>query len=232
MAPGHLDAQISRQHAPGGKHGGEARHDHPGQPKLARHRCRVQAGGAAEGEQRELAGINAAPHRDEAHTFSHRGVDDPVNAIGRRRAVDAQRAGDAIDGSLGGRAVEPAPAAEKVVRVDEAEHHVGVGDGGRGATEAVAGGSGVGAGALRSNVQDAARIDARDRAAAGADADDVEAVQRHTMAAHGSIHGQARAAADDERNVGRGASHVERDEVADLDELAGVTAAGDAARGS
>jgi hypothetical protein len=52
------------------------------------------------------------------------------------------------------------------------------------------------------------------------------------MAAHDSIHGQARAAADNERNVGRGSSHVEWDEVAFTNELAGVTAAGDAARGS
>src|SRR6266567_1926454 len=99
--------------------------------------------------------------------------------------------GPSIDGSLGGPSVESAPAAEKVIRVDEPEHHVGIGHGSGGAAVAVAGGSRLGASALRPNVQDAARIDAGDRAAAGADAYDIKAVKRHAMGAHGPIHDQA-----------------------------------------
>src|ERR1041384_572287 len=113
MTPGNLDAQISRQHAPSREYGGSARHDHAGKLELTRHRRGVQAGGAAEGKQREVSGINSAPHRDQPHTFSHRGVDDPMNAMGGSRAVDMQRTGDAIDGSLGGRAGAAAPAAAK-----------------------------------------------------------------------------------------------------------------------
>src|SRR5262249_39646299 len=93
-------------------------------------------------------------------------------------------------------------------------------------------GARVSAGALRPDVQDAARIDARDRAAAGADADDVEGIERHAMPAYGTAGDQARGTVDDERNIGRGAAHVERDEVAFSEQLGGMAAAGDAARGS
>ena len=60
-------------------------------------------------------------------------------------------------------------ATEKVVGVDAAEHEVGVGDGRLVAAEPVAGGTGVGAGAARTNPQPAPGIHPGDAAAAGAD---------------------------------------------------------------
>ena len=67
--------------------------------------------------------------------------------------------------------------AEEVVGVEKAEHQVGVGHGRLRAAPAVAGGPGLGAGALGPDMQHAAGVDPRDRAAAGADADDVERLQ-------------------------------------------------------
>ncbi len=178
-----LEAQVGRQHAPGRQHRRDARHDDPPQTELARDVGGVQSGRAAEREQREPPGIDAAPHRDEPHALGHVRVDDAVDARCRRDPVDAERGGDRIDGALGGRAVEPAVAAEEVVGIEIAEHEVGVGDGRAGAALAVAGRTRHRAGALRPDMQDAAGIDPRDRAAAGADAGDVEAVQRDAVAA-------------------------------------------------
>ena len=83
-----------------------------------------------------------------------------------------------VDGRLGGRTVEPAPPAEKGRRVEIAEHQIGVGHRRGTAAVAVAGRARNRTGALRPDMQDAAGIDPRDRAAAGADAGDVEAVER------------------------------------------------------
>ncbi len=121
--------------------------------------------------------------------------------------------GNRIDGALGGRQVEPAVAAEEIVRVEIAEHEVGVGDGRLGAALAVAGRSRHRAGAFRPDMQDAAGIDPRDRAAAGADARDVEAVQRDAVAADLAVHDQRRRAVHHQADIGRGAAHVERDQV-------------------
>ncbi len=143
---------------------------------------RVQPRCAAKGEQRELPGVDAAAHRDEPHPSGHRGVDDAMDALRRREPADPESCGDTVDRGLGGSAVEMAPAAEKARRIEIAEHQVGVGDGRRVAAGAVAGGTGNRAGALRADMQDAAGIDPGDRAAAGADAGDVEAVERDRVA--------------------------------------------------
>ena len=78
--------------------------------------------------------------------------------------------------------VELHAAAEVLVRVDEPEHDVGVGDRRLGAAEPVARRSRTRPGALRSDVQPALVVDPRDAAAAGADRLDVEHRQRHRVA--------------------------------------------------
>ena len=209
-----LEAQIGRQHAPGRQHGGDARHDDPRQIELPRDLGRVQPRGAAKGEQREVPRIDAAPHRDEPHPLGHRRVDDPVDAARRGEPVDPELRSDTVDRGFGGRPVETAPAAEKARRIEIAEHEIGVGDRRGRAAGAIAGGAGDGAGALWADMQDAAGIDPGDRAAAGADAGDVEAVQRDRVAGDPAAGDQGRLAADDQRDVGAGAAHVERDQIA------------------
>ena len=75
-----------------------------------------------------------------------------------------------------------ASAAEEVVGVDAAEHDVRVGDGRLGAALAVADGRGVGARALRADAQRAARVEPGDRAAAGADREDLDHRREHRPA--------------------------------------------------
>ena len=144
----------------------------------------------------------------------------------------AELAGDAVDGDLRRGAIEPRLAAEEALGIEKAEDEIGVGDRRLGAAAPVAGGAGSRARALGPDVQHAAGIDARDRAAAGADAGDVDALQGDALAGEAAVGGDRRLAADDERDVGRGAAHVERDEVAVADDARRILAAGDAARGA
>ena len=125
--------------------------------------------------------------------------------------------------------IEPAVAAEKIFRVEIAEHEIGVGHGGAGTALAVTGRSRQRPGAFRPDMQDAAGIDPRDRAAAGADARNVQAVQRDAVAADFAVHDQRRLAVRHQADIGRGAAHVERDQVLYPDQAGGMDAAGDPA---
>ena len=93
---------------------------------------------------------------------------------------------------LGRRALQPRAAAQEVGRVEQPQDQIGVGHGGRLAAAAVAGGAGLGAGAVRPDMQHAAGIDPGDRAAARADADDVERLQRHPLAGEPPVGGDLR----------------------------------------
>ena len=89
------------------------------------------------------------------------------------------------------------------------------------AAVAVAGRPGPRAGALRADPQHAALVDPGDRAAAGADRADVDHrdLDRHApFDLEGG--GEALLAADHGRDVGRGAAHVERDQMVDAESSA------------
>ena len=137
---------------------------------------------APEGQQRKAARVDAAPDRDQPDPFRHVGIDDAVNALGRRRAVDTQPRGDRVHRDGGGLHVEPLPAAQEARWVEEPEHQVGVGDGRRSSTASITGGPRARTGAGGPDVQHAAGVDVRDRAAARADSRDVEAVQGDPVA--------------------------------------------------
>ncbi len=81
-------------------------------------------------------------------------------------------------------------------------------------------------------MQNASGVDPRDRPAAGADAGDIEAAERDRMAGGPPGCRQARPAFDDQGDVGAGAAHVERDQIAFADKPRGVDAAGHTAGGS
>ena len=103
--------------------------------------------------------------------------------------------------------VERDLAAEQV-RGDPAEHDVGVGDGRLGAALAVAERAGVGAGRLRADLERALGGDPGDRAAAGADGDDVDHRDLARVGADRALGGQGRLAVEHDRDVGRGAAAV------------------------
>ena len=108
----------------------------------------------------------------------------------------------------------------------QAEDDVGVGDGGRGAAQAVADRPRVGAGGLRAYGQQAGGVDGGDRAGAVADLGHVDGRHPHHVAAGLDEAGRHREAGAelvlvgagelapvDERGRGGGAAHVEGDEV-------------------
>ena len=90
---------------------------------------------------------------------------------------------------------------------------MGVGRGGLGAALAVAGRAGIGAGALRADAQHAAVVDPGDRAAARADRDDVEHRRADRQAVDLAFRGERGPSVLHQADVGRGAAHVEGDEV-------------------
>ena len=120
----------------------------------------VQRTGAAIGDQREIAGIEAALGGDALDRVGHGGGGDAQDAVGGRRDVQCRaawrRASSARSAAVD---VELHLAAEEAVGAEPAEHQIGVGDGRLGAAEAVAGRAGRGAGALRADAQ-AAVLDA------------------------------------------------------------------------
>ena len=226
-----LVAQVGRQHPPRREHGRHARHDHVADLEQARDVGHVQPGGAAEGDEREVARVDAAADGHERDALGHVGVHHPGDALGGGQHVGAQRLRQRRQRALGGRDVERDAAAQEIPGIEQAADEIGVGDGGRGAATAVAGGAGIGAGALGTHPQDASGVDPGDRAAAGAEGVDVERRQRHPRDADRLLPRQRRLTALEQRDVGAGTAHVERDQVAAPGQLRHVATGGDAAGG-
>ncbi len=145
--------------------------------------------GAAERDEREVARIVTAFHRDDAESTEHLGVHD----LDRVLRIDAR------ERLLRSSAVQSEPARQR--RRQTAEQEVGVRDGRSRAAVSVAGRAGHRAGALRADAQRAAGIAPDDRAAAGADRVDVDHREPDREAADGPLGRPLRAAADDERHV-------------------------------
>src|SRR5439155_22911439 len=103
-------------------------------------------------------------------------------------ALYAERLGNPIDRQLRRGTVEQAAAAEEIRRGEIAEHQIGVGDGRLIAALAITGRPRHRTGAVRADMQDAALVDPGDRAAAGADRSDVEAVEGNAVAADAPVH--------------------------------------------
>ena len=141
----------------------------------------------------------------------------------------AERAGDLLADRCGrGGKVELHAAAEKIVGRENAEHQIGVGDGGELAAAAVADRTGHGAGAVRSDPQQAG-LDAGDRAAAGADGANVDHRGVEVKAADLVGAGDERHAVDHQSDVETRAAHVGGDDVVVADLLRQLQRAHDAA---
>ena len=171
---GDVVPQVARQHAPGGEVPRVEGHDHARHLQLAGERGRVHRAGSSEGDDHEVARVAAPAHRDELEEMDHVRVRDPDHA--ERRVVDAhvERVCDGRERRSRPVDVERDLAAEEVVRVDASGDHVRVGHRRLRAAPPVAGRPGLGAGAARSDLERAGRVDPGDRAAAGADLDDVD----------------------------------------------------------
>ena len=107
-----------------------------------------------------------------------------------------------------------------------AEHDIGVGDGER-AAAAVAGRAGIGAGRIRTGAE-AAGLEMQDRAAAGGDRVDAHHRRADAHAGDFGVEG-ALIVAVIVGDVGRGAAHVEADDLLEAGQLGGLDHADDAA---
>ena len=99
------------------------------------------------------------------------------------------------------------------MRVEPAEHQVGVGHGRLPAAATVARRTGLGAGASRSHPKRAAVVQPGDASAPGPDCVNVEHRQPHRQAAHRPLRRAAGASAANQRDVAAGAAHVEGDRI-------------------
>ena len=215
-----LAAEVGHEVARRAQQAGRRRHDHREGAHHLRHRVRVQRAGAAEGDECEVARVEAALDRDETQRARHVLVDDVEDSLGSLVEVETERVRDLLDRGLGRIDVELHLAAEEPRR-QVADDHVRVGHGRLGTTLAVAGRTGLRAGGLGTDAQRAGHLgDVGDRTAAGADRAHVDA--RHLDRDH--LAGQApavgtRSALDrrlavlGERDVGRRPAHVEREDV-------------------
>ena len=133
----------------------------------------VEAGRPAAGHEHALARIDPLVDRDLLDGLDHGLAGEGEDRRGGLLHRLAQRLRQRRDGTAGGIHVERHAPAEEGVGVDVAEHHGGIGHGRRIAAPGVAGGAGVGAGALRPDAEQPARIDPGDGAAARAHASDI-----------------------------------------------------------
>ncbi len=193
-----------------------------------RDRARVDGAGASEGAEREASDVDAALDADTAHGGGHGLVDDGDDPGGERLDIEGSVSRERLEGGVRTQGVERHGTAECALGGDAAEHDVGVGDGGEHAA-AVAGGPGVGAGGARAHAENAVVVEVRDASAARANGVDVEDgdVDAEVADASATAHGQR---AGGERDVGRGAAHVEGDDAVEAERV-GERGGGDRAAG-
>ena len=190
------------------------RHDDLGNIEHGGDLGRVERPGAAQGDQRETARIEAPLDGLRPDGVGHVAVEDGHHALGRLQFAKADLFGEAADSAPGGVDVERHLAAQEIGQVEPAQHQVGVGHGRLCAPEAVGRRPGTGAGALRPHPVGAAAVDMGDAAAAGADGGDVQHRHEHRVAADPGVPRGCFAdpAVDHGADIGAGAADVERDQ--------------------
>ena len=224
-------AHLRAHAAESGEDAGMRGDDHLGDAEGAGQLHRVHRPRAPEREQRAPATVDAAFHRDPAQSPQHRRVRHPHHAEGGLFHRLAHRRRERRDGGSGRTGVEPDTAADHAIGIHVTQHQVGVRHRRPCASAGVAGGTGIGPGALRSDHQGTV-VEAGDRAAAGSDGLHRDHRLTQRPAAERSVARHLRLAGEHQADIGRGASHVEADGVIDV-ELAGDPArGGDAGRGA
>ena len=197
---------VARDEPERGQHAGRRRHEHRAHPELLGERAGVQRPGAAERDEREVARVVAALDGDDAQRAQHLGVRRP-RSTSRGSIPPSARCGRvAVE-------LEPARRASPGSRPSSRFASVTVGSV---AAAPVAGGPGLGAGALaarrgarrprrarRSSRRRRRRCGCRPSAAGSGSPPTVRSVR------------PLGAAARDQADVGRRAAHVERDRVLD-----------------
>ncbi len=204
------------------------RHDDLRDPGLGGNRAGEQRRHPTVGEHREVTWVIALVDTHLAKGVDHVGDGDVVHRRGRLLGRPAVSGAELREHRSGRVSIERPAAAEVVGGVDEVHHDHRVGHRGPRAATPVTGGAGVGAGAFRPDLGNAAAIGPGDAAAAGTDADDVdrgEAGDQRLVSEWPAL-GVGELAATQERHVEARPSHVGADHVRQL-ELLGERPGGD-----
>src|SRR6266852_7904322 len=212
-------ALVGCEHAERREMRGVKRHDHLGYVQLARDRHDVERTRPARGDQSEVARIVALRDRDLAHGERHLGdcdIDDGLRCGGQ---AHLQRTGDLPRDALGrGLRVEHHLPAEEILRIEPPQCKIRVGDRRLGSPAAIAYRPGIGARALRADLERADLVDPGDAAAARAHLDHVDHRHHDRVAARVPAdviaRGQGGLALAYQARLCGGAAHVERDYVA------------------
>ena len=166
---------VGAQQAQRRERTGARRHQNAPYAELLGDRGRMHGTSTAERQQREGGEIDPALGGKNAHLIRHAHVDDALDAGRGRDRVHPQRTGDVgLERCARGRKVEGLRAAEKIVGIKVAGHEVGVGHRRAQSAASIAGGAGIGASALRADVEKPAAVEPSDRAAAGGDRGHIE----------------------------------------------------------
>ena len=164
--------------------------------------------GAAEGDQREVARVDAALGHHRQQRRGHVGGGNLEDGLGRFLEAELKLRRDLANSRFGQLAVKLHRAAEKIVRIEVATDDVGVCHRRFGVAVAVGGGAGHGAGAFRADLEQADGIKPGNRPAAGADRKHIDRGHHHRIGADPGFGGVRRLAVADQRHVGAGAADV------------------------
>ena len=217
--PSVVVAHLGAEQAERRQHAGMSRHHDRAHPEQRRQLGAVERPRAAEGHEREIAGIVAALHRYQPDGADHVVVDDVEDPARRRFERKAERPRHPLlDGPARPLDVERHLAAQQV-RGDTTKHEVSVGDRRLLPARAVARGAGHGARALGTHRERAVVAHTRDRSAARADRVDVDHGHGQRPSADASFNRHRRFAALDQAHVGARAANVHRDHVGEARRL-------------
>ena len=228
---------VGEAHAIGRQDRGIGVDEDAADPQEVRHLAGVLRAGAAEAAQGVVRDVDAALDRDLLDRVGHVVVGDGEAAVRQLlgRALDAGRLRDLV-GQGGERGADHLGIQRPVGRGAEdvgeevgqelADHQVGVGDGQR-AAAAVAGRAGIGARTLGADPE-ALAVEADDRPAAGGHGVDLHHRRADADAGHLGVEG-ALEGAGIMGDVGRGATHVEADDLLQPGQGRGLGGTDDAA---
>ena len=109
-----------------------------------------------------------------------------MHPLGRLGPLDRESTRQPVQRRFGGGLVQRRPSTKEIRRVKKTEHNAGIGDRHLGAAIAIAGRPRHRPGALGSDTQNAAAIDAGDRATARSNTGDVQRLQRDPLSSNAS----------------------------------------------
>ena len=102
------------QHAPGGKPRREEGHRHAPHAEFARHRTGMQPRRTPEGQQAEIARVNAAPHSRHANPIRHANIRQAMHTRRRRHRIKPKLGAEGRKGAFRRCHIQLALAAQKI----------------------------------------------------------------------------------------------------------------------